>query len=324
MEEWIEAGIYTTSNAVICVTDMLTELGITGFAVEDAEDFQEFLDGTVANWDFVDESLMRLKDCETKVIFYIKSDDNGDEPGGEKMLSEIKERLFKLPEEYPDIQLGSLELELKEVKEEDWSNEWKKYYRPVRAGKRVVICPEWEEYNKKPSDIILKLNPGMAFGTGQHDTTRLCIKLLEANIHSGESVLDVGCGSGILAITALLLGANHAKGADIDEMAVKTAKENAALNSTEDKAEFYTGTLNSVPELNGKYDVICMNIVADVIIGLLNDVKEYMTAGAHIIISGVIDEREKDVERALKQNGFKIRKRLSGSCWRAFDCTAAD
>ena len=190
----------------------------------------------------------------------------------------------------------------------------------MRVGKRVVICPEWEKYNADETDVVLKLNPGMAFGTGQHDTTAMCINLLDEHIRGGETVLDVGCGSGILAISALLLGADFAKGVDIDELATKTAGENADLNNVGDRAKFYSGTLESVSKLAGKYNIVCMNIVADVIISMLGTVKDYMAPGAHLLLSGIINTRENDVISALEQNGYTIKKRLKSSDWIAFDC----
>lgn len=316
MEEWIQAQILTTSVASFCITEMLSDAGVNGFAIEDREDFEEFLNGATANWDFVDESLMWMKDCDTKVIFYIENS-----PEGEQKLENIKNRLAELPQEYPDVDLGLLELSCSGVNEEDWSNEWKKYYHPIRIGKRIVVCPDWEKYEPKENDIVLKLNPGMAFGTGQHDTTAMCIKLLENNISGGEAVLDVGCGSGILAISALLLGANSAKGVDIDELASKTAAENAKLNSVNTRAEFYCGTLDSQEKLKGQYNVICMNIVADVIISLLESVKNFMAPNAHLLLSGIINTREDDVVSAVKNSGYKINKRLKSSDWLAFDCT---
>lgn len=316
MKEWIEVGIFTTSNGAVCVTDMLTIAGVNGFAIEDAEDFADFLEGTVASWDYVDESLMWMKDCETKVKFYIPNN-----PQGLTQLEEIKQRLSDLPNNYPDFDLGSLELDLSNINEEDWSNEWKKYYHPIKIGEKLVVCPLWEDYDKSENEVILKLNPGMAFGTGQHDTTRLCMQLLEKHIKGGESVLDAGCGSGILAVTSVLLGANNAKGFDIDELAAKIAVENAELNEVEDKTEFYCGTLNSIDEIKGKYQFICMNIVADVIISLLDEIKGFMDDNAHILISGIIDTREEDVKSALLEKSFTIHERLTSNGWVAYDCT---
>ncbi len=316
MEEWIEAQILTTSVASFCITEMLTDAGVNGFAIEDSEDFEEFLNGAAPNWDFVDESLMWMKDCDTKVIFYIENS-----PEGARMLDNIKLRLNKLPQEFPEVDLGLLELKCTSVNEEDWSNEWKKYYHPIRIGERLVICPDWEEYKPDKNDVVLRLNPGMAFGTGQHDTTAMCMKLLENNVSGGESVLDVGCGSGILAISALLLGADSAKGVDIDELAAKTAAENAKLNNVNKRAEFYFGTLDTVKQLKGAYDVVCMNIVADVIINQLEALKDFMAPNAHLLLSGIINTREDDVISALKNSGYKIQKRLKSSDWLAFDCT---
>ncbi len=313
--EWTQAKIYTTTEGADCVCGMLVGAGINGFSIEDAKDFEEFLTDTTVHWDMVDESLLRLKDCETCVTFYLPRN-----PQGADMLLEIRRRIKELPSLCPGIDLGRLFMELSDINEEDWANEWKKYYHPTPVGERLLICPCWEQ-KEEAGRIPVILNPGMAFGTGQHNTTRLCMELLEQQIKPGMQVFDVGCGSGILAITGVLLGAKSAVGIDIDEMAVKIAYENAELNGVKDKVRFYCGDLLSTKEQTaGEYDVVCMNIVADVIISLLSEIGSRMAPGGCLLLSGIIDTREQDVLDALKGEGFAVKERLEDGGWVALRC----
>ena len=195
-----------------------------------------------------------------------------------------------------------------------------KNYVVKRVGEHLVVCPSWEEYQPQEGDVMLTLNPGMAFGTGTHDTTRLCMELLEKYITPEDSVLDVGCGSGILAITAALLGAKEIKGCDIDEVAVKVAGENAALNKVADRIAFHKGDLTS--QVEGSFQLICANIVADVIIRLSRDVGKYLAQDGIFITSGIIDTREQDVQDALAANGFTVIERRTSGGWVALACKA--
>lgn len=233
---------------------------------------------------------------------------------------QVRQILARLKAQDPDGKYGRLELEMKDVDEEDWSNAWKKYYHPVQVGEHLVVCPSWEAYDRQPDDVVLTLNPGMAFGTGTHDTTRLCMELLEKYITPQDTVLDVGCGSGILAITAALLGANKIIGCDIDEVAVKVAGENAALNGVQDRIAFHQGDLTS--QVEGSFQIICANIVADVIIRLSKDAGRYLAKDGIFITSGIIDTREQDVLNALEQNGFQVIERRTSGGWVALACKA--
>lgn len=313
---WTEVKIYTTSEGIEPLTGNLLSLGIQGFMIEDAQDFDEFLHDTTPHWDYIDQEVMqKMKDCETSVTLYV-----ADNPQGMEELAGAREILARMKSEDTQGQYGRLEMEMKNVNEEDWSTAWKKYYHPVRVGEHLVVCPSWEEYEKQPEDIVLTLNPGMAFGTGTHDTTRLCMELLERYITPSDHVLDVGCGSGILAITAALLGAQEIKGCDIDEVAVKVAGENAQLNGVSDRIAFHRGDLTS--QVEGSFQLICANIVADVIIRLSEDVGKYLAEGGTFITSGIIDTREQDVLDALEKNGFEVIERRSSSGWVALACRA--
>ena len=313
---WTEVKIYTTTAGIDPLTGSMLDLGLQGFMIEDAQDFDEFLHDTTPHWDYVDQAVMeKMKDCETCVTIYV-----ADNPQGMEELAQVRQILARLKAQDPDGKYGRLELEMKDVDEEDWSNAWKKYYHPVQVGEHLVVCPSWEAYDRQPDDVVLTLNPGMAFGTGTHDTTRLCMELLEKYITPQDTVLDVGCGSGILAITAALLGANKIIGCDIDEVAVKVAGENAALNGVQDRIAFHQGDLTS--QVEGSFQIICANIVADVIIRLSEDAGRYLAKDGIFITSGIIDTREQDVLNALEQNGFQVIERRTSGGWVALACTA--
>lgn len=313
---WTEVKIYTTTAGIDPLTGSMLDLGLQGFMIEDAQDFDEFLHDTTPHWDYVDQAVMeKMKDCETCVTIYV-----ADNPQGMEELMQVRQILARLKAQNPDGKYGRLELEMKDVDEEDWSNAWKKYYHPVQVGEHLVVCPSWEAYDRKPDEVVLTLNPGMAFGTGTHDTTRLCMELLEKYITPQDTVLDVGCGSGILAITAALLGANKIIGCDIDEVAVKVAGENAALNGVQDRIAFHQGDLTS--QVEGSFQIICANIVADVIIRLSEDAGRYLAKDGIFITSGIIDTREQDVLDALEQNGFQVIERRTSGGWVALACKA--
>lgn len=313
---WTEVRIYTTTAGIDPLTGSMLDLGLQGFMIEDAQDFDEFLHDTTPRWDYVDQAVMeKMKDCETCVTIYV-----ADNPQGMEELMQVRQILARLKAQDPDGKYGRLELEMKDVDEEDWSNAWKKYYHPVQVGEHLVVCPSWEAYDRQPDDVVLTLNPGMAFGTGTHDTTRLCMELLEKYITPQDTVLDVGCGSGILAITAALLGANKIIGCDIDEVAVKVAGENAALNGVQDRIAFHQGDLTS--QVEGSFQIICANIVADVIIRLSEDAGRYLAKDGIFITSGIIDTREQDVLNALEQNGFQVIERRTSGGWVALACKA--
>ncbi|ARP49706.1 MULTISPECIES: 50S ribosomal protein L11 methyltransferase [Caproicibacterium] len=195
---------------------------------------------------------------------------------------------------------------------EDWVNNWKKYFHPMPVGEKLLIQPSWEKPAESGGRIVLHLEPGLAFGTGTHETTRLCMQMLEEYVKRGAQVLDVGCGSGILSVAALLLGADHAVGVDIDELAVKTAKQNAARNGVEKQ---FTGICGDLTEkVGGTYDVVVANIVADVIIELTANVQRFFNPNAVYLMSGIIDEREEDVLKVLKPD-FQILQRREERGW---------
>lgn len=305
---WKEIRIYTTTEAIDIVSGYLVTCGITGFAIEDAEDFGAFLTDTTIHWDYVEESLMEKTKAPTAIVIYLE-----DNLTGMETLRTVKAGFDELRAANPAVDLGSLELSFGDIAEEDWSNAWRKYYHPQQIGKRLVVCPVWEQVELTEDQVQVTLDPGLAFGTGSHETTRLCMTLLEEVVKGDETVLDIGTGSGILAITALKLGAASAVGVDIDPVAVKIAGENAELNGVEEQCRYLCGDL--VEKVDGKYDIICANIVADVIIRLSETVQQFMHGQTKLIVSGIIDTRADEVMEALIASGLQVLKRLEDNGW---------
>lgn len=304
--DWIKVSIYTTSEGIEPVSGRLYQLGITGIEIDDEKDFKDFLENNKQYWDYVDDDLLKEKEGETKVSAYVS-----DNPAGYEMLTSIKSSMAELKALDEENEFGRLETECSTLNEEDWANNWKKYFHPMEIGEKILIKPEWEELTQDTDRIVFNINPGMTFGTGSHYTTQLCIENLEKYITDGSTMLDLGCGSGILSIISLLLGASCAVAVDIDPNAVDIAYQNAERNNV-DKSKYhvYAGNILTDEELqskiSGKYDVVAANIVADVIIGLTPKAREYMKDGGVFITSGIIEDRVDDVKAALEQNGFTI------------------
>ena len=302
--EWTEVNIYTTTEGIELVCSKLTDIGVKGFAIRDAEDFKEFLENKNGQWDYIDKDLLGLTDCETCITVYIPSNDQGAE-----MLTAIKLMLSEMRANDTEKLYGRLEAELTSIREEDWANNWKQYFKPFKVGEKLVIKPSWEDYDNADNRVILEIDPASSFGTGKHHTTRLCLELLEKNLNKGDNLLDMGCGSGILSIGAMLLGAGSAVGVDIEENAAATALENAEKNHiSPDVYKTYYGNILSdeklASEIDRKYDIITANIVADVIIEMKDYFVRYLKKGGILIISGIIEERMDEVIAAVESAGF--------------------
>ena len=273
-----------------------------GIYIEDYSDLEENA-WEIAHIDLIDEDLI-AKDRKNSIIhIYISECDNAAEA-----LEFLKERLTA---EGIPFKSGSIN-----VNDKDWNENWKKYFHTIEIGNKLAVVPSWEEYNNEDNRTVLSIDPGAAFGTGTHATTSLCLNILDRSVKKDTEVLDIGCGSGILAIASVLLGASSALGVDIDAQSVKTAKENAEINNITDKTDFIVGDL--ADKVSGKYDIICANIVADIIIKLLPDVNKFMKEDAILIVSGIIDIRKDDVFSAIKQNGFIIEEEAYKDNWCAF------
>ncbi len=305
--DWIKVTIYTTSSGIEPVSGRLMQLGITGLVIEDENEFNDFLEETKDFWDYVDDGLIEHMKGETRVIAYVSDDISGRE-----LLTGIRGSISELAETDADNAFGRLEIEIEGTRTEDWANAWKKYFHPIEIGERLLIKPEWEELRAPTDRIVFNINPGMSFGTGSHQTTQLCLEQLERYITPGCRMLDLGCGSGILSVISLLLGAKEAVAVDIDPNCVDTAYENAAMNGI-DKSVYtvISGNVVTDPKVREiisrhKYEVVAANIVADVIIGLAPAARGYMKDGGVFIASGIIDGRQEEVKAALEACGFNV------------------
>ncbi len=295
---YLQMNIETLSAGQEAISNLLIAAGVGGFEVIDPQDFQEFLDTVTPHWDYVDEELLKRQSDRTIIKVYA-----ADNEQGLAMFKDIEHRIEDL-REAPEAKLyGTLEITVSALPEEDWQSGWKQYYKPIHVN-HLVVVPLWENYEPKDGEIVMKIDPGMAFGTGAHETTRLCLKALTKTDLAGKTILDVGCGSGILSIGGVLLGAESAFGCDIDQLAVEVARRNAALNGLESKTGYAAGDLLSVVE--GQYPIVVANIVADVILTLLKDLHEVLLPGGLFVASGIIDDRKDELLAAIQKAGLTI------------------
>ena len=314
---WLELHINTNHKGLDRVTALLSSHGIDSVVIDDETDFQEFLENNHQYWDYVDEDLEKQMAGKSRITFYLE-----DAPEAPETVTAVKIALAALKKERSD--LGELDLSTEGVQDSDWENNWKKFYKPMEIGERLLVIPEWETADPK-GRVTLILNPGLTFGTGSHATTRLCLKALERYIHGGETVLDLGCGSGILSIAALRLGASRAFACDIDEKCETVAYENAALNGvTKDVYTVRTGDVLSDEKLKaaigGGYDMVVANIVSDVIIGLAPHIRPYLKDGGKFLCSGIIDTRAEEVKNELIAAGWNVLESNSSEGWFSYLC----
>ena len=301
---WIEVCCETPENEIDNRCDELTALGAEGFVIESENDFQSFLENNHQYWDYVDEALSQQFAGASRIKFYLSDDEEG-----RAKLAAIQTR-YAVTTNY--------------VADSDWENNWRQYYQPIEVGQKLVVVPEWME---KPDNdrLPLRLDPGLTFGTGSHATTRMCLAALERFAHPGVRLLDLGCGSGILGIGGLVLGADCCVGCDIDPKSPDVAAANAALNGIgPDRFKVYAGNILSDEglrtELGTDYPVVLANIVSDVIIPLSAFVRRFMASGGVFITSGIIEGRQDDVRAALERNGFAIEAHSSEDDWHCFVC----
>ncbi len=305
---WTEVTIYTTTDGIEIINGALLKIGINDAVIEDASVFEDFLHNETLNWDYFDEELAKMQECESCIKVYL-----ADNNQGKQSLIEIQKFIEGLKEEFKETDLGRLKIETRILNDEDWANNWKQYFKPFTVSDKIIIKPSWEELTESSDGkTVLEIDPGMSFGTGQHHTTRLCIEQLVKHMKAGTEVLDMGCGSGILSIASILLGADKATGVDIDENAVRTAKENAALNNIcEDKFTVYCGDVTGDEGLQNaigcnRYDVIAVNIIAQIIMGMSFTFPKFLKKGGLVIASGIIKKYVNDVVEDFKALGLEI------------------
>ena len=314
---WLEVHIDTNHAGLDTVQAMLSGLDVDGVMIEDEEEFQDFLENNHDYWDYVDEDLERHMAGRSRITFSLEARE-----AGFAKLGEVRVALEGLKQERRD--LGTLLMTLEDVEDADWENNWKQYYKPMEIGERLLVIPQWEEAD--PGDRVpLYLDPGLTFGTGAHATTRLCLTALETLVRGGERVLDLGCGSGILSVAALRLGAGSALAVDIDDKCRTAARENAGLNGIgPDRLDILVGNLltdgAAAEKIGGGYDLVLANIVADVIIALAPRVRGLLSPGGTFLCSGIIEGRADEVAAALNAAGLEIRTRREDNGWYAFTC----
>ena len=322
--EWTELNIYTTTEGIDLICSRLMDIGVKGFAIKDAEDFNEFLENKNGKWDYIDEDLLGLSDCETCITIYLPNNNQGAE-----MLISVNAMLKEMKAADTENVFGRLETDFSSIREEDWANNWKQFFHPIEVGEKILIQPEWEPLCGETDRIVFTVNPGMTFGTGTHHTTKLCIEELEGTITPDTNVLDIGCGSGILSIISLLLGTKEAWAVDIDPACEHVAKENALLNGVDtSKYHIFSGDVITDKALfeklsERKYDVIVANIVADVIIALIPTVKALIKDGGTFVCSGIIEERLSDVLSAFQKGGVDVMHESHAGGWVAMRCEFA-
>lgn len=315
--DWLELRIDTAPGGIDPVTELLEQQGVTGVVIDDEGDFKDFLENNKKYWDYVDDALLKEKKGVCRVTFYVENT-----PDGMNTVAHVRMAMSQLKKAHPEY--APLTLMMENVADADWENNWKAFYKPMEIGERLLVIPEWEEASV-PGRLPLRLNPGLTFGTGSHATTRLCLTALDKHIHGGEKVLDLGCGSGILSIAALRLGAKRAFACDIDEKCVDVAYENAALNGI--GRDVYTVRWGDVTcdkalqaEFGGEYDMVCANIVADVILSLSPQVRPFLKRGGLFLTSGIIDDRADEVRAALQKDGWEIWEENTSEGWYSFLC----
>lgn len=291
--KYIEMTINTSKDKKDIIEGILFDYGI--YTTEEiSSDIVDELDQDEKDWDFIDYPLLNSNED----IFALR------------VYPENMEDANNLKAELSEKKLGQCLLEEKD--DEDWANNWKKYYKPLEIGEKLAIVPEWEDYDEKDR-VIIKINPGMAFGTGTHESTYMCLELLERYVNKDDDIFDIGCGSGILAIAGLKLGAKKALLVDIDEKCIDASHENAGLNDLEDKMEIKKGNLLDV--VKGRADLIVSNIIAEIIVDEIKNLKNHMDKGGIFITSGIIKERRQMVIHALEENGFEIIDELEKNNW---------
>lgn len=296
--KWLEVNINTSKENEDIVTSLLYDMGANALNIEDPNDLID-LSNRKEGWDFfgIDLEGLDLEKINIKVYF-------SEEEDTQSILSFLKDNI-------EEKSIGKISTD--EIEDEDYLYNWKKYFKPFKIGENIIIKPSWEDYKEKEGDIIIDIDPGMAFGTGTHETTSLCIEALEEHVQKGDTVFDIGCGSGILSIASAKLGAEKIVAIDLDPACVRISKENINKNKLSDKIIVKHGDLLEV--LEGKADVIVANIIAEAILSITDKINDYLKDGGKFISSGIILEKQDRVLESLKRNGFKIEQVKTQGEW---------
>lgn len=296
---WTELTIYTSTTGIEPVTGTLLDLGISGFIVHDPDEMRQFIEENASMWDLVDEDLAAVAEQEPNIKIYVS-----DTPQGKEMIQSVFSQIKQLASTDEQHQFGRLEVCIANVQDEDWENNWKQYFKPFEVGDNLLIKPTWEEYENVRNKTIIQIDPGNSFGSGLHETTQMCLIALESNINQKESVIDVGCGSGILSVAAALLGSQSVIGIDIDETAVETARNCVETNKVQSSVTIMHGDLTS--HIREQADIVIANLFANIIKRLLPDIKRVLKRNGLFISSGIIGETVAEVKDAYAQNNIRL------------------
>lgn len=309
--KWIEVRIKTTEEASDAVCEMLTQIGAGGVVIEDPNDIRREI-SKPNSLDYADENFLESLGTDVDIKAYFS-----EEKDREALASLINEKLLFISR---FLDIGEGFMGMSDINDEDWANAWKKYYKPFRLSDHIVIKPSWEDFKQPGNDIVIEMDPGMAFGTGTHETTRMCAMLIEKYIKKDDAVIDIGCGTGILSIVAAKLGASGITAVDVDEVAVRVTRDNCRMNGTNDVVSASVGTLLDIKKL--KADLIVANIIADVIIDISKDLAYYLKPDGLFITSGIIKERKQQVIDEYQKHGFEMIESMEISEWVAivFKC----
>ena len=305
---WLEVSVNTHSESVEVVSSILIELGSKGVSIEDPQDYYQLTDEQLEWLKVQQKDLYETDTVIVKGYFQPSQWSKDSDVLLHEKLEEIK---------VYGLQTGPLSVQVKEVGEEDWANAWKQYYFPVRVTRFLTVVPSWVDYEKEQDDeLLIELDPGLAFGTGTHPTTQLSLTALEQTIRGNESVLDVGTGSGVLSIASKLLGASKVTAFDIDEMATRVAKENIALNPTIGEIEVYENNL--LVGVDQKSDLIVANILAEILLQMTEDAYRNLNDDGRLILSGIIESKANEVKEAYEKAGFTLVERMTMREWNCF------
>lgn len=311
---YIEIRIETAIDGIEPVLGTLLGLGITDTVVEDPRDVDALINKEHDyDWDYLDDEIMEMKNEIPSVTVYMEDTDEN-----RQLTKEVEEAIANLKTsvaagDFGPMDFGTLETTVKMEDDSQWKDKWKEYFKPAKVGKKIVVKPTWEEYEPKPEDLIIEIDPGVAFGTGTHETTSLCIKMLEKYTKKGDQVLDVGCGSGILAIAAALLEAGDVLGIEIDPIAVEVGQENVALNKVDNIVKVQYGDLTK--GIDYKADVVVANLMADLVMMLSESVAKHMKEDGVFISSGILVEKRDQVAEHLQNQGFEIVEIKEDGMW---------